>query len=434
MRTLVIFLVCLIASAAQALKIEITKGEVRPDPIAITNFYSEDTEVRGIGSDIAEVIGNDLVSSGLFELTPESSFIQKEASVAKDGPRFADWRLLGSRFLLTGRITGEWGGKITVDFILYDVIAGQKLIALSMSSDKTKWRKIAHMIADAIYNRVTNESGYFNTHIVYVETVSKGKNSKKRIMRMDQDGENIEALTDSNHLVLTPRYSPDGQKVAYLSFMKNSAHVYLLNLQTKKKETLGNLGEMNFAPRFSPDSKTIVMSLVKKGKSAIYKFELGSRKLMQLTEHRSIDTSPCFSPDGTQIVFTSDRDAECKGEQLYIMDINGGNVRRISFDKGKYSQPVWSPRGDLIAFTKQLQGKFYIGVISPQGTGERLIAEGYLVEGADWAPNGRYLIFTKEHATSGQSQVYKVDLTGRHMQQVKTKKDASDCTWSPLLK
>jgi TolB protein len=433
MKSIVIFLVCLIATAAQALKIEITKGEVRPDPIAITNFYSEDSEVRGIGSDIAEVVGNDLVSSGLFELTPEGSFIQKEESVAKEGPRFADWRSLGSRFLLTGKINEEWGGKITVDFILYDVIAGQKLIALSMSSDKKKWRKIAHMIADAVYSRVTNETGYFNTHIVYVETVSKGKNSRKRIMRMDQDGENSEALTDSSRLVLTPRYSPDGQKIAYLSYMNNSAHVYLLNLQTKNKETLGNLGEMNFAPRFSPDSKTVVMSLVKGGKSAIYKFDLETKKLVQLTEHRSIDTSPCFSPDGTHIVFTSDRDKE-GGEQLYIMDINGGNVRRISFDKGKYSQPVWSPRGDLIAFTKQIGGQFYIGVIGPEGTGERLIAEGYLVEGADWSPNGRYLIFTKEHATSGQSQIYKVDLTGRYTQQVKTKKDASDCTWSPLLK
>ncbi|MBY0281060.1 MAG: Tol-Pal system beta propeller repeat protein TolB [Alphaproteobacteria bacterium] len=434
MKTVIIFLVCLIATTAEALKIEITKGEVRPDPIAIVNFYSEDSEARGIGSDIAEVVGNDLVNSGLFELTPEGSYIQKEESVVKDGPRFADWRLLGSRFLLTGKITEEWGGKITVDFMLFDVIAGQKLIALSMSSDKKKWRKIAHMIADAVYSRVTNETGYFNTHIVYVETVSKGKNSKKRIMRMDQDGENSEALTDSSRLVLTPRYSPDGQKIAYLSYMKNSAHVYLLDLHTKKKETLGNLGEMNFAPRFSPDSKTVVMSLVKGGKSAIYKLELASRKLTQLTQHRSIDTSPCFSPDGTHIVFTSDRDAECKGEQLYIMDINGGNLRRISFDKGKYSQPVWSPRKDLIAFTKQIGGQFYIGVISPEGTGERLIAEGYLVEGADWAPNGRYLIYTKEHATSGQSQVYKVDLTGRHTQQVKTKKDASDCTWSPLLK
>ena len=434
MKTLTILFVCLIATAAEALKIEITKGDVRPDPIAITNFYSDDSEARGIGSDSAEVVGNDLVNSGLFELIPEGSFIQKEESVAKEGPRFADWRLLGSRFLLTGKIKSEWGAKISIEFLLYDVIAGQKLIALSLSSDKIKWRKIAHMIADAVYSRVTNETGYFNTHVVYAETVSKGKNSRKRIMRMDQDGENLEALTDSSRLVLTPRYSPDGKKIAYLSFVNNSAHVYLLDLQTKKRETLGNLGEMNFAPRFSPDSKTVVMSIVKKGKSAIYKFDLETKKLTQLTEHRSIDTSPCFSPDGQYIVFTSDRDRE-GGEQLYIMDTNGGSVRRISFDKGKYSQPVWSPRGDLIAFTKQLVGQgFYIGVISPQGTSERLIAEGYLVEGADWAPNGRYLIYSKEHAASGQSQIYKVDLTGRHTQQIKTKKDASDCTWSPLLK
>jgi len=432
-RPFIVLLVFLIATAAEALKIEITKGEVRPDPIAITNFYSDDQEFQGIGHDIAEVVGNDLESSGLFELISPAAFIQKEETLRKEGPRFADWRVLNTRFLLSGVVKSEGGGKLGVEFSLYDVITGQKILALALSGEKAKWRKIAHMIADAIYNRVTNEIGYFNTHIAYVETVSKGKNSKKRIMRMDQDGENCVALTDSNHLVLTPRYSPDAQKIAYLAFINNTAHVYLLDLQTKEKKTLGNLGEMNFAPRFSPDGKTIVMSLVKKGKSAIYKFDLASKTLTQLTEHRSIDTSPCFSPDGTHIAFTSDRDRE-GGEQVYIMNINGGDVRRISFDKGKYSQPVWSPRGDLIAFTKQLSGQFYIGVISPEGTGERLIAEGYLVEGADWAPNGRYLIYTKESAGGSKSQIYKVDLTGRYTQQVKTARDASDCSWSPLLK
>ncbi len=433
MKKALLILCCFFITQSHALKIEITKGEVRPDPIAITNFYSEDVDLQTLGHNIAEVVGTDLVSSGLFDLISPSAFIQKEDSLKKEGPRFADWRLLKTRFLLTGEIKDGWGGKVTIEFSLYDVITGQKMVSLSMEGDKTKWRKIAHMIADAIYSRVTNESGYFNTHIIYVEAISKGKNPRKRIMRMDQDGENCEGLTDGKGLVLTPRYSPDGHKIAYLAYVGNSAHVYLLNLQSKSRESLGNLGEMNFAPRFSPDGHTVVMSLVKGGMSAIYTYDLGSKKLTKLTEHRSIDTSPCFSPDGTQIVFTSDRDRE-GGEQLYIMDRNGGNVRRISFDKGKYSQPVWSPRGDLIAFTKQLGGRFYIGVISPEGIGERLIAEGYLVEGSDWSPNGRYLIFTKEQGSGGKSQIYKVDLTGRNMQLVKTARNASDCTWSPLLK
>ncbi len=433
MKKALLFLVCFFVTQTYALKIEITKGEVRPDPIAITNFYSDDSDLQTLGHNIGEVVGADLVSSGLFELISSSSFIQKEDSLQKEGPRFADWRVLKTRFLLTGQIKEEWG-QITVEFSLYDVITGQKMTALAMSGDKIKWRKIAHMIADAIYSRVTNESGYFNTHIIYVEAISKGKNPRKRVMRMDQDGENSEALTDGKNLVLTPRYSPDGHQIAYLAYLNNTAHVYLLNLQDKSQKSLGNLGDMNFAPRFSPDGQTVVMSLVKKGMSAIYTYDLGSKKLTQLTEHRSIDTSPCFSPDGNSIVFTSDRDRE-GGEQLYVMDRNGGNVRRISFDKGKYSQPVWSPRGDLIAFTKQLKGRgFYIGVISPEGVGERLIAEGYLVEGADWSPNGRYLIFTKEQGGGAKSQIYKIDLTGRNIQQVNTPRNASDCTWSPLLK
>jgi TolB protein len=434
MKKVLLFLICFLTTQAYALKIEITKGEVRPDPIAITNFSSQHADLQALGRNIAEVVGADLVSSGLFELVSSSAFIQKEDSLNKDGPRFADWRILKTRFLLTGAIKEEWGDTVAVEFSLYDVITGQKMTSLAMSGDKIKWRKIAHMIADSIYSRVTNESGYFNTHIVYIEAISRGKKPTKRVMRMDQDGANSEALTDGKNLVLTPRYSPDGHHIAYLAYHGNSAHVYLFNLRNKTQKSLGDLGDMNFAPRFSPDGKTVVMSLVQKGASAIYTYDLESEKLTRLTEHRSIDTSPCFSPDGNSIVFTTDRDSECKGEQLYIMDRNGRNVRRISFDRGKYSQPVWSPRGDLIAFTKQLDRKFYIGVISPEGIGERLITEGYLVEGADWSPNGRYLVFTKEYGSGSKSQIYKIDLTGHNEQLVKTPKNASDCTWSPLLK
>ena len=428
-------------SIAQALKVEITQGLVRPDPIAITYFYNADSSLKILGEDIAKLVGEDLENSGLFELVNRMAFIQTEESLASQAPRFADWRLIKARFLVCGKIESAGGTQITVDFRLYDVITGQQMEGISLTSDRLKWRKIAHMVADAIYSRVTNEGGFFNTQVVYVETIgARGKNVKKRLMRMDQDGANIEPLTDGKNLVLMPRYSPDGKTIAYLGYVQNSAQVHIMDLNSKKETTMIDLSkvlrgfsEMTFAPRFSNDSKTLVMSLVKNGRSAIYRFDLQTRTLTPLTSHHSIDTSPCFSPDGQQIVFTSDRDRE-GGEQIYIMDRNGGNVRRISFGQGKYSQPVWSPRGDLIAFTKQQQGKFYIGLMSPQGTDERLIAQGYLVEAPDWAPNGRYLIFTREDNSRGPGRIMMIDLTGRNQRTIKTGRDSSDCTWSPLLK
>ncbi|MCX7338279.1 MAG: Tol-Pal system beta propeller repeat protein TolB [Alphaproteobacteria bacterium] len=440
MRKITLVTLCLIitlcATTCHALKIEITKGEVRPDPIAITDFHAEDSSLQSEGKSIADVVGSDLEGSGLFALLSKVSYIQKDESVIKDGPRFADWRVISARFLVAGSIKSDGGNKITIEFRLYDVIKGEKLLALAVSGEQSKWRKIAHKVADEIYTRVTNEAGYFCTQIAFAKLLNpKSKERRKQIMRVDQDGDGMESLTDGKYLVLTPRYSADGKKIVYLAYVDGKAHVYMLDLASRHSTLVNDFGQMgfgmSFAPRFSADSTEVVMSLVKKGSSAIYAQNLQTKKLTRLTDHVSIDTSPCFSPDGQQIVFTSDRGGK---EQLYVMNHQGQNVRRISYGDGKYSQPVWSPRGDWIAFTKQVAGQFYIGVIKPDGTDERLIAQGYLVEGADWAPNGRYLIFTKEQG-AGRSQVYMMDLTGRHQRAI-TPPDthASDCSWSPSIK
>lgn len=439
--SLITFYCCIYLSDpyTYALKIEITQGQVRPDPIAITNFYSTDSTLQDLGENISKVVSDDLQRSGLFEPITRDAFIQTEASLIKAVPRYADWRLIKARFLVCGTIRYEGITNVTISFRLYDVITGQQMLGLSLSAERLKWRKLSHIIADTIYSRITNEKGLFNTHIVYSEVVGGRGKTQKRLMRADQDGENRQALTDGKSLVLMPRFSPDGKKIAYLKYSKNAAFVHVMDLSDGKEKTLGgldkhlrNFGEMTFAPRFLPDSKSLIMSLVKDGKSAIYHYNLITGTLEPLTAHRSIDTSPCASPDGKQIVFTSDRDRE-GGEQMFIMDIKGGNVRRISWGEGKYSQPVWSPRGDYIAFTKQHKGRFYIGLMSPEGTSERLIAQGYLVEAPSWSPNGRYLVFTKEDKSSGPGRIVMMDLTGTHQILIKTTGDVSDCTWSPLL-
>lgn len=416
------------------LEIDVTQGQIAPTPIAIPDFiHVSGDEV--VGRDIATVVGNDLEHSGLFRLISKGAFLQDTLS-AFQSPRFADWRMVNAQCLLVGRVTSG-NGQVTVEFHLFDVYNGTSMLSLSLSGKQNQWRKVAHMIADAVYSRVTGEAGYFDSKIAYIdESGPRGKKRVRRLAIMDWDGHNNVYLTDGVHMVMTPRFSPSSKEIAYLAYVNKTAHVYVINIHTRKKRLIGHFKGMTFAPRFSPDGRTLIFSLSREGTTALYKMDLASGTVGRLTDHSCIDTSPCYSPDGSQIAFTSDRsDVERCQEKIYVMDSNGGNVHRISFGDGKYSQPVWSPRGDLIAFTKQVGVQFYIGVMNVDGSNERLIAEGDLVEAPTWAPNGRVLLFTKEtgRGKKGNSRLYAVDLTGRNVRSFKTPRDSSDGSWSRLL-
>ncbi len=427
------FAVLLFTFNLHALKIEITKGEVNPDPIAVVDFYNPDG-IDNLGEDIVKVLTNDLEASGLFTAIGKSAFLQTAESLSQSGPNMSNWRPLKARFLVYGEVKQLSSGKITISFRLFDVLTGQQMLGLSYNGEQKNWRRMTHIMADSIYGRATGETGVFDSKIVFVEDMNNNrKNPKKRLMIMDWDGFNPQPLTDGENLVLTSRISPDAKKVAYLAYVNDKPRVYIMDLKSKSSKELGHFPGMTYAPRFSPDSSKVVLSYEKDGASAVYVMDLASGKLNQLTEHRSIDTSPCFSSDGKKIVFVSDRDGP--KPQLFIMDADGGNVKRISFGKSgsRYFQPAWSPRGDLIAFTKQVEGTFYIGVISPDGTGERLIAQGYMVESPTWSPNGRYIMYSREGSIRDKSQIDMIDLTGRNRRRIPTQKGATDGSWSPLL-
>lgn len=425
-------------SSAYSLKppaiIEITRGQVQPDPVAVIDFLNAaDKDASAAGVNVSDVITNDLYNCGLFAPIAKTDFVQPASDVQEKGVNFEQWQKTKARFIVTGKVILDSSSAMTVEFRLYDVLDKKQILAKSVSGDRKKWRRLAHAVADLMYSRITNESGFFNTQIVYSEQVAKGKKSAKRLMRMDYDGHGVTPITDSKSLAMTPRYSPSGQDIAYLRINNSSAEVFLINLKNNHQQKLGKFEGMSFAPRFAPDVSSIVMSLTKSGSSAIYTMNLKSKKMIRLTDHVSIDTSPCYSPDGTQIVFTSDRSGR---EKIYIMNTMGTDVRRISFGEGKYSQPVWSPRGDLIAFTKQEFGEgggFFIGVMAPDGTGERMIANGWLVEAPCWSANGRYLLFTKQNSAKDKSSLYMVDMTGYNLRLINTPKEAEDGAWSPLL-
>ncbi|AOF88284.1 Tol-Pal system beta propeller repeat protein TolB [Sinorhizobium sp. RAC02] len=406
-------------------EININKGNVEPLPIAVTDFIAS----GDLGQRVTDVIAADLKRSGLFAPVNKQAFIEK-ISNPDQPPRFEDWKVINAQALVTGRVTQEGDGRLRAEFRLWDTFSGQQLTGQQFYTQPENWRRVAHIIADAIYESLTGEKGYFDTRVVYVAESGPKTARKRQLAIMDQDGFNARALTNSNELVLTPRFSPSRQEITYMSFEGNQPRVYLLQLETGQREVVGNFPGMTFSPRFSPDGQKVIMSLQQEGNSNIYTMDLRSRTTTRLTSTAAIDTSPSYSPDGTQVVFESDRGGR---PQLYVMGADGSNQRRISFGDGSYSTPVWSPRGDLIAFTKQSGGKFSIGVMKTDGSGERILTSGFHNEGPTWAPNGRVLMFFRQGAGAGGPQIYSIDLSGYNEQLVQTKGFASDPAWSPLL-
>jgi TolB protein len=410
-------------------ELNITQGTIQPLPIAIPDFTADGSVEPAVAREISGVVANDLKSSGLFIPIDQAAFIEQGVSPDRL-PRFEDWRVVNAQALVVGRI-GAGDGKLRAEFRLWDVFAGTQLAGEQFFARPKDARRIGHIIADAIYERITGEKGYFDTRIVFVDESGPKNKRMKRLAIMDQDGSNVRLLTTGQNLVLTPRFSPSTQEITYTSFEGEIPKVYLLNIETGQKEIVGAFPGMTFAPRFSPDGQRIVMSLERNGNSNLFVMDLRSRRTMQLTNDNAIDTAPCYSHDGRAIVFESDR---AGSRQLYVMGADGSNPRRLSQGGGSYSTPVWSPRGDLIAFTKMSGGQFLIGVMRPDGSGERILTEGFHNEGPTWAPNGRVLMFFREQpGAAGGPRLFTIDLTGYNERQVATPAFGSDPAWSPLI-
>ena len=432
----------LIKPTVALIEVDITRGNLEPLPIAVSSFYHEQDSqeiiqgekiIKNVGEEISKIIETNLKRSGLFNPLKKDSFLQS-SDIAHIKPRFEDWRLIKAQALVSGKVTIS-ENRLRTEFRLWDVIAAKEMIALAFSTTPDNWRRVAHIISDKIYQRLTGEEGYFDTRIVYVSETGKKTRRIKKLAVMDQDGANVKYLTLGNELVLTPRFSPTNQLVTYLSYFRNFPRVYLLDIETGVQEVVGDFPGMTFAPRFSPDGKKIIMSFAKDGNSDIFTMDLATRVVEKITDHSSIDTSPSYSPNGKYICFNSDRSGL---QQIYVMRSDGSNVKRITFGKGLYGTPVWSPRGDLIAFTKVHNNRFYIGVMRTDGSGERLLTENFYQEAPSWSPNGRVLIFYRETRSDEEgkgfsAKLWSIDLTGYNERLVETETDGSDPSWSSLL-
>ena len=412
--------------AKAVLELDITQGIVEPLPIAISELYGATPAAQQRGRDIADVVSADLERSGLFRPIDRRAFIQSPDEL-RNLPRFADWRQINAQALVTGNVDEGADGHLDVEFRLWDVFAGVQMRGLRFSTTNDNWRRVAHQIADAVYERITGEGGYFDTRIVYVAESGPATDRVKRLAIMDQDGANHRFLTDGANLVLTPRFTPGARQVAFLIYRGRVPQVYLLDLASGRQQKLGDFTGMTFAPHFSADGRFVAMSLAEGGNSDIYILDLETNTQRRLTTEAAIDTSPSFSPDGRRLVFNSDRAGT---PQLYVMNADGSGVQRISFGEGRYGSPVWSPRGDLIAFTKIQGGLFHIGVMRPDGSDERLLTQSTLDESPTWSPNGRVILFTREDYQTNRSRLFSIDVTGYNEREVLTPLDASDPDWS----
>jgi TolB protein len=411
------------------IRVEVDEGVIQPIPIAIAFSSAPAAGSTDVGAQIARVISADLERSGYFAPVDPAAFIDTNPDVTVE-PKYENWQSLNALGLVNGRAYIDADGRLQVDFRLWDVFNKRQLIGQNLTATPENWRRIAHKIADLIYEKLTGFDGYFDTRLVFV---AEGGTRGKRILRlaiMDQDAANPSYLSDGRFKIMSPRFSADGQQIAYMALSADSARLYIFDIGTVRQESLGSIKGMAFAPRFSPDGTKLAFTVVQAGNSDVYIMDLRTRQMRRLTRDPGIDTSPSFSADGTQIVFNSDRGGS---PQLYIMGADGSNPRRISFGGGRYTTPVFSPKGDLIAFTKQSQGRFSIGIMKADGSEEKLLTTSYLEEGPTWAPNSRYIMFFRE-PQNGNPSLWTVDVSGRIERQVAYPGGASDPSWSPLLK
>ncbi|MEO5377755.1 MAG: Tol-Pal system beta propeller repeat protein TolB [Magnetococcus sp. DMHC-6] len=430
--TIIIFFMLLFSTESWALRIDISQDDLIPIPIAIPDFVplNQDGTVgtnTEMGEAIAVIVSADLDRSGLFRMINPQSFLQKNTELWLQGPDYNDWRQIGSEAVVASSIQ-EANGQITVNFFLHDVFQGTLIgKGKRLSAPAQDWRYIGHRVADEIYTRLTGESGYFSSRITFVAE----SGNKKWLSLMDQDGANRIDLTPGTNLVLTPRFSPNGKHLFYLSYETGFPRIFRWDLYTGKRFMQGNYEGLNSTPSWSPDGQKMALTLSKDGNPEIYVKNLGSEELRRLTDNRGIDTSPSWSPDGNFIVFNSDRGGS---PQLYIMRADGSDQQRITFE-GKYNAaPAWSPRGDKIAFVKGGEGKFRIAITDKDGRQTKVLTDSWMDESPSWAPNGRVILFSRQ--VGDHTRLYTIDLSGHNERLLPMGNDleGSDPSWSPLIR
>lgn len=435
-RFIIAFAVCFLTAfpVRAELKVDIIAGGTNPISIAMQKIERGDGVSSKDSSMIRDVVEADLKRTGLFRVVNHDAF--PEYVKMHSLPNFQSWQAIKTQVLVQTKLTAEDGDKYRLEFFVWDIDGREQIEAQSLVASRKSARRLAHIMADAIYERLTGEEGYFDTQIVFIAETGPVHKRIKRMAIMDQDGHGMRYLSDKGTFVMSPHFSPNMQSIVFLSYHNDDPMVWSLDLDTGEQRRLGMFGGMNFSPRFSPDGTRVALSLVKKGITHIYEFNIETKELRQLTFGNSLNTSPSYSPDGKKLAFNSDRSGR---QQIHVLDLETGAVERLTYGAGRYATPAWSPDGQFIAFTKIADDTFYVGVMDPRGRNEKILAGGWFMEAPSWAPGSRRIVYYEtEKAIDGIeriSHIRSVDITGQNIYDIELPDGVNglEPTWSPRL-
>lgn len=423
-----------VSCAHAELHVDVVAGGVDPTSIAVQKFETIGKVSSSDAKMLREVVEKDLQRTGLFRIINHDAF--PEYVKMNDMPNFKSWEAIKAQALVQASIKPEGKDDYKLEFYLWDVNGHEQIEAQSLVASKKSVRRLAHIMADAIYERLTGEEGYFDTQIVFIAETGPMTERVKRMAIMDQDGYGMRYLSDKKTFVMSPHFSPNMSTVVFLSYRNDDPMVWTLDLDSGDQTKLGNFGGMSFAPRFSPDGTKVALSLVKNGITNIYEYDIEAKTLRQLTFGKGIDTSPSYSPDGKYMAFNSDSSGS---QQIHVLDLNTGKQKRITYGAGRYATPAWSPDGKFIAFTKIAEDTFFVGIMNPEGRHEKILAGGWFMEAPSWAPGSRRVVYYEtERSEDGQeriSHIRSVDITGQNIYDIDLpdKLNGTEPTWSPKL-
>jgi len=407
------------------LTIEITGGAEGAVPIAIVPFV-EDQGAEGVSKYVRGIIQADLERTGGFKSLALRDMLSNPVDASQI--KFRNWQALAQENLVIGRVERVSAKNYIIEFRLFDVFKQQRLSGLRIPSSKSQLRRTAHKIADIIYQTITGTPGVFSTRIAYV-TVAQGKNKsrKYRLQVADADGYNPQTILTSREPIMSPAWSADGSRIAYVSFEKKLSAVYIQTVSSGQRELVASYPGINGAPAWSPDGRQLALTLSKDGEPDIYILDIDSRSLRKLTRSYSIDTEPVWSPDGRSIVFTSDRGGK---PQLYSVALDGGTVRRLTFEGSYNAAATLSPDGNLVAMVHRGGQGYQIGVLDRSSGFFRVLTDGGLDEAPSFAPNGSMILYATRKGSQGQLSAVSVD--GRVRQRlVLDAGEVQEPAWSP---